>query len=260
MTADGDQPRKRPGDGTALVTGAAGGIGAALARRLASDGLDLVLCDRADVSDLRSECEQMGVAVRVSDVDLSQPTAIDGLARQLREQETSIDVLVHCAGIYPVTSFDSLTWDEWRAVMALNLDALFLLSKAFLPGMRSRGWGRVVAIASTTFHLSMPGFAHYTASKGGVIGFVRALAKEAGVDGITVNALAPSLVRTPTSEAAVQSTEGFSEFFDQVAAEQAVKRTMVPDDLAGALAFLASDDAAFVSGQTLVVDGGRIGA
>ena len=143
-------------------------------------------------------------------------------------------------------------FDEWRAVMTLNLDAHFHLSKAFLPTMRERRWGRVVAIASNVFHLGVPNLAHYVASKGGVIGFVRSLAKEEGVNGITVNAIAPSLTRSKGTLEGRQQELGL---FEMAAEAQAIKRVEEPKDLVGTLSFLCSDDAEFITGQTILVDG-----
>jgi NAD(P)-dependent dehydrogenase (short-subunit alcohol dehydrogenase family) len=137
--------------------------------------------------------------------------------------------------------------------MSINVDSLFHLGKAFLPGMTEGGWGRIVAVSSTTFHMGTPRFAVYTTSKAAVIGFVRAVATEVGDAGVTINAIAPSLVRTRGTEAGPQGELGWFEFTRDL---QAIKRTEQPADLVGAVSFFASDDAAFITGQTLPVDGG----
>jgi 3-oxoacyl-[acyl-carrier protein] reductase/(S)-1-phenylethanol dehydrogenase len=164
-----------------------------------------------------------------------------------------VDVLVNNAGIYPATPFLDLEWEEWRRVFDINVDSLFHLGKEFLPGMVERGWGRIISTSSTTFHAGIPFNTHYTASKGAVIGFSRSLAAEVGSHGVTVNTIAPGLVRTATTESGSQA-----QMFDLLAGQQAIHRVQEPADLVGTLSFLASDDAAFLTGQTLCVDGGWV--
>lgn len=164
-------------------------------------------------------------------------------------------MLIANAGIYPVAAIAETTWDMWRRIMAVNLDSLFLLTQAFLPEMRRRGWGRIIATATNGFYTGLPDLTAYVASKGGVIGFVRSLACEVGQDGVTVNAVAPSLTRTAGTLAGPHRQMGLFEFTQSL---QAIKRTQEPEDLAGAISFLASDDAAFITGQTLPVDGGLV--
>jgi 3-oxoacyl-[acyl-carrier protein] reductase/(S)-1-phenylethanol dehydrogenase len=149
---------------------------------------------------------------------------------------------------------DGMSFDDWRRVFAINVDSMFLTTQAFTPRMKERGWGRVVNMTSNAIALVIPGFTHYVASKMAVVGFTRGLATELAEFGITVNAIGPSLVRTATTEA------GPAAFFDVVPQMQAIKRVQVPADLAGTLAFLASDDAAFITGQTVYVDGGLVRA
>ncbi len=239
----------------AVVTGAANGIGQHFAQRLAQRGAHVVIADLADGEATRELCEETGAEALAVRCDLTDPDDVAALAQAARERFGAPDVLVHCAGIYPLQPFDEISFADWRRVMSVNVDSLFHLTKALLPGMRAGGWGRIVSMASTTFHTGFGGFTHYTASKGAVIGFTRTLAAEVGDDGVTVNAIAPGLVRTGTTEAGPQV-----EFFDAVAQQQAIKRTEEPADMAGAMLFLTSDDAAFVTGQTLVVDGGWVRA
>ena len=239
----------------ALVTGAAAGIGQAYASRLAAEGARIVIADRAPADDTVAAIADAGGTAVAYACDVGEPDAVAGLREAVVADHGAVDVLVHNAGIYPITDFADIAFAEWRAVMAVNVDGLFLVTQAFLPAMRKGGWGRIVAMASTAFHAGVPGFVHYVASKGAVIGFVRSLAPEVAADGITVNAIAPSLVRTKGT------TEGPHEAlgqFELVSGLQAIRRTQRPEDLVGALAFLASEEAAFITGQTLVVDGGFV--
>ena len=153
-----------------------------------------------------------------------------------------------------------MTFADWRKVLSINLDGTFLVTAAFVPGMRARKWGRVVNMASSTLGSVVTGFAHYVASKGGIVGFTRALATDLAADGITVNAIAPGLTRSPGTlvRAPRPAFKTMDEEFEAVAQMQAIKRVEVPDDLVGAVSFLTSDDAAFITGQTLNVDGGRV--
>ncbi|HEY7077397.1 MAG TPA: SDR family NAD(P)-dependent oxidoreductase [Solirubrobacteraceae bacterium] len=232
---------------TAVVTGGASGIGQAFAVRLARDGHRVVIADLAPAAETLDALAGDGhAAVRC---DVSSPDDVAAL----QERCGHCDVLVANAGIYPVAPFEDVGWEDWRRVMAVNLDSLFHLANAFLPGMRAAGWGRIVALVSNGFHTGLPGLTPYVASKGGVIGFVRSLAGEVGADGVTVNALAPGLTRTPGTLAGPQV-----DWYDSVAATQAIPRTETPDDLTGALAFLVSDEAGFITGQTLAVDGGQV--
>ena len=157
-------------------------------------------------------------------------------------------------------TFDEMTFENWRHVLSVNLDSMFLMTKAFADGMQRRKWGKIINIASDTVNLVLPGFTHYIASKAGVIGFTRALATEFGQVGITANAIAPGLTRTPGTEAREQIAGGMSreEFFDAYANMQAIKRVQSVSDLVGVVSFLASDDAAFVTAQTIYVDGGLV--
>jgi NAD(P)-dependent dehydrogenase (short-subunit alcohol dehydrogenase family) len=241
----------------ALVTGGAAGIGQAYAQRLAEDGAKVAIADIADAGETIALVEEAGSAGLGVVCDVSSAEQVNDAAMTVFDAFGKVDVLVHNAGIYPIVQFADMSFDDWRRVMSVNLDSMFHVCHEFLPGMRERKWGRVLCIASTTFHAGTPGMSHYVASKGGLIGLVRSLAAEVGTDGVTVNALAPSLVRSKGT------TEGPHEelgLFDMVAQAQAIKRTQLPSDLVGALSFLASDEAAFITGQTLVVDGGWVRA
>ncbi|MEY4427382.1 MAG: hypothetical protein RLZZ182_71 [Pseudomonadota bacterium] len=185
--------------------------------------------------------------------DITNPADLAKALDAARESFGDLLILVHCAGIYPMQAIEHISFDDWRRVFSVNVDAMFHLVQAMLPGMKAKQWGRIVSFASNTFHAGVPMLSHYIASKGAVVGFTRALAAELGAHGITVNAIAPTLVRTHTTESTLEPG-----FFDFIAQLQSIKRTSVPQDYAGVVSFLTSDDAAFMTGQTLVVDGGWI--
>jgi NAD(P)-dependent dehydrogenase (short-subunit alcohol dehydrogenase family) len=235
----------------ALVTGAAAGIGQAFAVRLAQEGLDVAVADRNPAESTAELIEKAGQRSYTGTCDVTSAASVRQFAEDVFGVLGQVDVLVNNAGIYPATPFLEMPFEEWQQVIDVNLNSLYHTGQAFLPGMVARGWGRVISVTSTTFHSGIPNNTHYTASKGGVIGFTRSLAAEVGERGVTVNAIAPGLVRTATTESGPQAA-----LFDMLAQQQAIKRTQEPDDLVGALAFLASDNASFITGQTLVVDGG----
>lgn len=248
---------KRHQDKVAVITGAAAGIGQAYAQRLAEDGATIVIVDRDAADKTFGLVEAAGSKAIALRCDVSQPAEVAALARDVEKLAGRCDILVNNAGIFPVQSFDEISFEDWRRVMSINLDAQFLTIKAFWPGMKQRRWGRIVNQASDTFALNIPGFTHYVASKGGVIGLTRALATEFGDHGVTVNAIAPGLTRTPGTEAKPKKNSAIDEFA-MAASHQSIKRGMTPGDLVGTLSFLVSDDAAFITGQTLYVDGGHV--
>jgi NAD(P)-dependent dehydrogenase (short-subunit alcohol dehydrogenase family) len=235
-----------------VITGAAQGIGRAYAQQLATDGADLILADVRDAGATRDLVREAGGVASVVACDVSEEAGVAALADEVA-QAGGADILIHNAGIYPLGPYDQITFAQWRRVLAVNLDSMFLLSQAFLPHMREQGWGRVIGVSTAMFHTGAPMSLHYVASKGGLIGLVRSLATEVGADGVTVNAIAPGLIRSDGTSTGVHDDLGL---FDMVVHEQAIKRTGMPEDLAGVVSFLVSDAASFITGQTLLVDGG----
>ncbi|MGC2123387.1 MAG: SDR family NAD(P)-dependent oxidoreductase [Xanthobacteraceae bacterium] len=242
------------------ITWGANGIGRAFARRLAEDGVHVAIADLADGRETVKLVEAAGRNALAVVCDVSKEDSVAAMAEEVQQKFGPADIVVNCAGIFPQQEFAAMTFADWRKVLSINLDGTFLVTSAFVPAMRARKWGRVVSMASSTFGSVTTGFAHYVASKGGIIGFTRALAGDLAADGITVNAIAPGLTRSPGALAR-KPRPGFATMDDEFAAVatlQAIKRPEVPDDLVGALSFLTSDDAAFMTGQTLNVDGGRV--
>lgn len=240
----------------AVVTGGAAGIGRAFALRLAAEGVAVAVLDVADAATTLACVESAGAPGVGLLVDVSDPKQVATAAARVKAELGPVDILINNAGVYPRQPFDSMTIEQWRRVFAVNVEAMFLTVQAFSPGMRARGFGRIINLTSNTVGLVVPGMSHYVASKMAVIGLTRALATDLAEYGITVNAIGPSLTRSTT----IDTRPGADAAFRAVSQQQAIKRVGVPDDLAGAAAFLASDDAAFITGQTLFVDGGLVRA
>lgn len=227
----------RPLDGhVAIVTGGARGIGRAAAERLERDGARVVVFDLASPSP----------------VDVTDEVAVREAVSRVVAEHGRIDLLVNNVGVYPHHPFEELTYAEWSRVLTVNLHSVFLCTHAVYPTMRERRYGRIVNVSSSTFFIGYPGLAAYIASKGGIIGFTRALASEAGPHGITVNAVAPGLVAT---EGVLGGEE--AGLFDEIVPQQALPRRGEPEDIAECIAYLASPAAGFITGQTINVDGGH---
>lgn len=237
----------------AVVTGGAGGIGQAFCLRLAKEGATVVIADIADASETLALVRAEGGLAIAFKCNQTSPTDVEALRDGASSQVGPVDILVHCAGIYPIQTIEQIEFSDWQRVMSVNVDSAYHLTKAFLPHMKEQRWGRIICVASAAFHGGVPGCSHYVSSKGALIGFARSLASEVGEHGVTVNLIAPGLVRTKTTESGIQNEQNW---FEALRMQQAIKRVMVPEDLTGTLAFLSSDDSAFMTGQTLVVDGG----
>ena len=221
----------------AIVTGAAQGIGKAVADKLAAEGATLV---GADI--------QPGTTVTA---DVSKEDDVRRLVDDTVAEHGKLDVLVNVAAIVPFTPWDEIDFAEWRRIMSVNLDGTFLTNHYAQKAMREAGYGRIVNIASNVVLAGTPNLAHYVASKGGVLAFTRALAPEVGQYGITVNAVAPGLTET---EGVMASPH--REAFEFVQMLQCIPRRGLATDIAPAVAFLASEEAGWVTGQLLVADGG----
>ncbi len=237
----------------ALVTGAARGLGQAFAGRLAQDGCRLVLVDTLDCAETTAMLGEFGRPARFVRCDLADPSQIATLVNDVLQTERRVDILVNNAAYQPPTPWDQLTASTLRKMLAINTEASFLLAQAFARGMIERGWGRIVNLASSSAWSPPPGFVGYITTKMANIGMTRALARELGDHGITVNAIAPGLTRTAAAAADVPQ-----DVWDRVRAQQLIHRPGEPRDLVGALSFLCSDDAAFITGQTYHVDGGAV--
>ncbi len=237
-------------DRVAIVTGAAQGIGKAIADKLAAEGASVVVADinEAGASAVAAGLPR-GIGVRT---DVSDEASVKAMVKAAVDTYGKLDILVNNAAIVPFTAWDDIDLAEWRRIMSVNLDGTFLTNRHASDEMRKRSYGRIVNIASNVIVAGTPNLAHYVASKGGVFGFTRALATELGTYGITVNSVAPGLTQTEGVDASPHAGA-----YDFVQSLQAIPRRGIATDIAPAVAFLASEEAAWVTGQMLVVDGGH---
>lgn len=237
-------------DRVAIVTGSAQGIGLAIAERLATDGARVMI---ADVNGPGAEAAAARIPGAVwLEVDVSAQEDVDRLLDETLRRLGKVDILVNNAAITPYAAWNDIDLDSWRQVMAVNLDGVFLTCQAASRVMREKRYGRIINIVSNTILAGTPNMAHYVASKGGVLALTRALATELGPFGITANSVAPGLTETEGVNASLHSGA-----FDVVQSLQAIPRRAVPGDIAPVVAFLASEEARWVTGSMVLVDGGH---
>lgn len=238
---------------SAVVTGSGKGIGAGIAKLFASHGATVVVTARteADVQRVVSEIRDAGGTADGHVADIGTRDGVDSLIAAAREALGTIDILVHNAGIFPHEPLEQMPDESWCRVIDVNLTSAFRLVKAAIPHMKARG-GRMLFTSSVQGNRgALPGCGHYAASKSGLTGFIRTAAIELAHYQITVNAVEPGMVLTEGVEKAISPDRR-----EQLTTYVPLGRWGVPDDVARAMLFLASDDAAYVTGQTLVVDGG----
>ena len=238
-------------DRTVVITGATGGIGSALVDRFIGNGDTVVGVDlNAEHLDALRAARGDDPRLVTAVADISDEDACLRVADKARGR---VDVLINCAGYFPTKAFDEMTAAEWRRVIDINLTGTFLMSKAMLPLMKSNGWGRIVNIGSATFFRGSPNQAHYVASKGGVIGLSRCMATELAAFGITVNVVTPGLTVTDAVQRDFPAA-----LIDKTREDRPIKRDMHAGDIIGAIFFLTSPDAEFITGQIVNVDGGMV--
>lgn len=242
-------------DKVTIITGAAKGIGRGVARVFAAEGATLIVADiDADSgAATAAELSRMGATAESVQVDVTNRDSCDAAVQAVLERHGRVDVLISNAGVYPLSLLDQMTEAEWDEVFAINVKGMFFMVTAVLPGMRQRGSGRVVLTSSVTGPLTgYPGWAHYGATKAAMLGFMRSAAIEVARDGITINAVLPGNIMTEGVEELGQ------EHIDAMAAAIPMGKLGDPQDIGKAMLFLASDDAGYITGQTLVVDGGQL--
>lgn len=256
-----DQPdAHRLTDKVAIITGSAHGIGRAYARRLAAEGAKVVITDldRAGAEAVVDEFQEIGMDALAAEVDIADAESVASMVSRVMSSCGKIDILVNNAAMFSVvpmsrTGLENLELDEWDRMMEVNLRGVWLTCKAITPIMRAQGYGKIVNISSGTAFKGSATRIHYVTSKAGIVGFTRSLARELGSDGITVNCVAPG---STLSEEDV--TDEVVERRGERTADRCIKRIQYPEDLVGAVAFFVSADSNFVTGQTLVVDGGVV--
>lgn len=237
----------------ALVSGAAGGMGAAVARSLSQLGATVVLNDLTVES-----LQQLGQNLTTPSIsiaaDVTKKPEIESMVKSIEMRLGSVDILINNAGVLRPTKIVEIGEDEWDFVVGVNLKGTFLLSQAVIPGMRSRGWGRIVNLSSTAGkNVSTMGGAHYTAAKAGVLGLTRHIASEVADDGITVNAICPGLIDTDMTRRTITAAQA-----DDYAASFPIPRLGRPEEVADLIAFLATDRAAYITGASLDINGGDL--
>ncbi|MDX6511029.1 MAG: hypothetical protein QOE36_533 [Gaiellaceae bacterium] len=237
----------------AIVTGGAQGIGRAIADGLAADGARIVIADLKGAEEAATAYDD-GVGVTA---DVSSEEDTQRMAQETIERCGRIDILVNNAGLYAtlaMRSFLEIPVDEWRKVMDVNVLSMFLTSKAVVPHMRGQGGGRIVNISSGTPFRGVPFLLHYVTSKGAIVAFTRALAKELGKDDVLVNCVAPGFTM---SEGVKSQPEVVQALRDVSVSARTLQRDQVPEDVVGAVVFLSGPGSEFITGQTIVIDGGQ---
>ena len=243
---------------TVVITGAAGGLGSAMVGGFAAEGAQVAIVDLPASAGAGLAAQVAGSdgpgSAFFAPCDLADLAATRQLITGIAERHDGVDVLVNNAAIYPRKEVGDYTTEEWLAVQRVNVDAAFVCAQAALPGMRAAGAGRIINVSSVTFFGGSPFLAPYVASKGALVGLTRALARECGEYGITVNAIAPGAFPT-AAEAIHPDPAGYNQF---ILDQQSVKRRGDPADIANAALFLAAPESSFITGQLLCVDGGWV--
>jgi NAD(P)-dependent dehydrogenase (short-subunit alcohol dehydrogenase family) len=237
----------------ALVTGASQGIGRAIAEGLADAGARIVI---ADLNGAEEAAKAFTAGVGIT-ADVADEKGVQRLVDQAVERCGTIDILVNNAGLYAsleMRSFEQIPLEEWRRVMDVNVASMFLMCRSVVPVMRAHGGGKIVNISSGTPFRGVPFLLHYVTSKGAIVAFTRALAKEVGKDSVLVNCVAPGFTMSAGVEAHPEVVEKLR---DVSVSARTLQRDQVPEDVAGAVVYLSGPGSDFVTGQTIVIDGGQ---
>jgi NAD(P)-dependent dehydrogenase (short-subunit alcohol dehydrogenase family) len=240
----------------AVITGGGRGIGRAYARAFAAAGATAIIaeCDLASAQSVADEITASGGRALAIVTDVAEPASIGALSAQIESELGGADILVNNAAFFAdidMRPFYEIPDEEWEYAMRVNITGCYRCAKALTPQMRAKGWGRIINISSSVVEMGRANYMHYVTSKSALVGMTRAMARELGEFGITVNAVMPGLVKTE-----VPRKTSNDETMEQIAEQQCVKRVGATEDIAAMVVFLATDAASFVSGQTILVDGG----
>jgi NAD(P)-dependent dehydrogenase (short-subunit alcohol dehydrogenase family) len=242
----------------AIVTGGARGLGKAYALRLAEEGAKLVVVDVLDTGPVKKDIEAKGGEALALQTDVTDEKGTEEMAKKTVERFGKIDILINNAALFASISrksFFDISGSEWDDVIGVNLKGPFLCSKAVYPQMKKQGKGKIINVSSGTFFKGIPFFLHYVTTKGGVIAFTRALAREVGEHGICVNTIAPGLT---ASDGTAENPAYTDDYYKANINTRCIKKMAMPEDLTGTIVFLASEDSDMITGQTIVVDGGAV--
>ncbi|MCB2072149.1 MAG: SDR family oxidoreductase [Novosphingobium sp.] len=243
----------------ALVTGAANGIGKATAKRLARDGIAIGVLDLLEdgAAAVAGEIEQSGGKAIALAADVSDRESVQAALARLRDAFGPVTIVVNNAGITGFVPFLELTDEDWDRMLAVNLKSAFIVTQEIIPDMIAAGWGRIVNISSSSAQSGAVKMAHYSSSKGGMIALTRTLAQEFGEHNITCNAVPPRFVHNTAMSNESFEREDMKERFQAMVDAGPIRRHGEPEDIAGAVAWLVSDEAGYVTGQVIGVNGGR---
>jgi len=243
----------------AVVTGGSSGIGNAISMQLAEDGGSIAIWDNnvAAAEQTAAAIAQKSGRVIVCEADVASSASVASALVRTQAELGPVAILVNNAAMTGGVPFEDMSEDLWDRMIAVDLKGPFLCIKAVLPDMLAAGWGRIINITSSSVHMGSPGMAHYVAAKGGLTALTRALAMEYAATEITVNNVPPGYVETPTMRRLQASHPGQRRSFEEMSAATPMKRAGKPEDIAAAVSYLASKSAAYVTGQTIHVNGGR---
>jgi 3-oxoacyl-[acyl-carrier protein] reductase len=238
----------------AIVTGGGGGLGEGVCGTLAAAGAAVAAVDvaREDAERVAEQISSNGARCIALEADVSDRRSTQTMVENVVGEFGGADILVNNAAIYPLRPWTEIEEEEWDRVLAVNLKGYFLCARAAFPHMRDRGHGRIINVASITFFIGWSGFLDYVSSKGAVIGFTRTLAREVGAEGVTVNAISPGAFPT-AAERVHPDQEALNR---RILEAQCLKRRGTPEDVGNLVTFVASDAASFITGQTIMIDGG----
>ncbi|MDP8946649.1 MAG: glucose 1-dehydrogenase [Actinomycetota bacterium] len=238
----------------AIVTGGGGGLGEGICGALAAADAAVAAVDVAgeDAERVAERISSNGARCVALEADVSDRRSTEAMVENVMGEFGGVDILVNNAAIYPLRPWTEIEEEEWDRVMAVNLKGYFLCARTAFPHMRDRGHGRIINVASITFFIGWAGFLDYVSSKGAVIGFTRTLAREVGADGVTVNAVSPGAFPT-AAERVHPDQEALNR---RILEQQCLKHRGTPEDVGNLVTFLASDAASFITGQTIMIDGG----